>query len=829
MRISPPAIFIGVACHCLSIYGVVAKEFSFSPSWLGKNGGEVNLSILEKGGQLPGAYDVLVLLNGKLVDNTEIVFSQIGANSDLQPCLNQAQLVEYGIKVENYPRLFLENKDALGGKCANLSAIEQSRVDFDFYQMRLLLSIPQVAIKPLFSGMAPISTWDDGLPVFRMNYSANVVNTEISRRTGGAFRENSEYFRLEPGVNLGAWRFRNSSAWQSSSGKWSSSYAYAERGFYDAKSRLVLGERYTPSEIFGGVPFRGVMLKSDGNMVPYSQRSFVPMVRGIARTQARIEVKQDGYTIYDSVVAPGAFELIDLSTVGSGDLSVTVWETDGRPQRFVVPFSSPAIAVRKGYLDYHVMAGQYNSAIANVANSGIAQAAFMYGTPWDVTLSGGVQAASEYQSAVAGVGKSYGYWGALSFDMTQSWGQRNNKPSESGVFGRIRYSVSTPDAETSLFLDASRYSSTFNSLSDVLDTYTDGGYGNYRNAAFNDRKKDQLSLGLIQRVGRWGSVNINASRGHYWWRSGSKDYIRAGYSTYWRDISISFDGALDKNISASTDRVVSMNVSVPFEMFWASYRAASSTGRAISHEVGLQGDAFNRQLNWDVRQRYQAGEGDNSNGGALNMGWNGTYGQFGGNYSYSNGMKQTGVNARGAVLVHPQGITLSQSLGQTSVLVEAPGADGVAVGGVPGVATDFRGYTVLPYAAPYQENIVSLDPASFGEDLELPQTDMKVIPTEGALVRAVFTPRIGARALIHLRRQDGRPVPYGALSTLGGESIAGSGVVGSGGELYMSGLPAQGKLALRWGNEKGQACNAEYQLPERKTESGIYTFSALCQ
>ncbi len=43
------------------------------------------------------------------------------------------------------------------------------------------------------------------------------------------------------------------------------------------KSRLTVGESYTPSDIFDSVPFRGLMLASDENMVPYSQREFAPV------------------------------------------------------------------------------------------------------------------------------------------------------------------------------------------------------------------------------------------------------------------------------------------------------------------------------------------------------------------------------------------------------------------------------------------------------------------------------------------------------------------------------------------------------------------------
>ena len=63
----------------------------------------------------------------------------------------------------------------------------------------------------------------------------------------------------------------------------------------------------------------------------------------------------------------------------------------------------------------------------------------------------------------------------------------------------------------------------------------------------------------------------------------------------------------------------------------------------------------------------------------------------------------------GGVLVHQNGVTLSQPLGDTVALVQAPGASGVDVLNQTGVSTDWRGYAVVPYLTPYRRNIVGLD------------------------------------------------------------------------------------------------------------------------
>ncbi|XPE64182.1 fimbria/pilus outer membrane usher protein [Shigella flexneri] len=59
------------------------------------------------------------------------------------------------------------------------------------------------------------------------------------------------------------------------------------------------------------VSFRGVQLASV-NMLPDSLKRFAPVVRGIAKSNAQITIKQNGYTIYQTYVWPGAVEISNL-------------------------------------------------------------------------------------------------------------------------------------------------------------------------------------------------------------------------------------------------------------------------------------------------------------------------------------------------------------------------------------------------------------------------------------------------------------------------------------------------------------------------------------
>ena len=126
------------------------------------------------------------------------------------------------------------------------------------------------------------------------------------------------------------------------------------------RAQLTLGESSAPGDIFDSIPFRGLQLASDEDMLPDSLKGYAPVVRGIARSHAQVNVWQNGHVIYQTYVAPGAFEITDIyPTGGSGDLYVTIKEADGSEQRLVVPFASVPVLQREGHLKYSLTGGEY--------------------------------------------------------------------------------------------------------------------------------------------------------------------------------------------------------------------------------------------------------------------------------------------------------------------------------------------------------------------------------------------------------------------------------------------------------------------------------------
>lgn len=178
--------------------------------------------------------------------------------------------------------------------------------------------------------------------------------------------------------------------------------------------------------------------------------------------------------------------------------------------------------------------------------------------------------------------------------------------------------------------------------------------------------------------------------------------------------------------------------------------------------------------------------------------------------------------------MHQNGVTLSQPLGDTVALVQAPGASGVDVLNQTGVSTDWRGYAVVPYLTPYRRNIVGLDGESFAEDVDMTLSSQTVIPTRGAVVRASFNPDVGARVLLTLLTRSGNPVPFGATVSNLNSPSDNAGIVGDGGQVYLAGMAESGRLQVKWGNDAAQQCQANYQLASQPESGGIRLVNGQC-
>jgi outer membrane usher protein len=324
-------------------------------------------------------------------------------------------------------------------------------------------------------------------------------------------------------------------------------------------------------------------------------------------------------------------------------------------------------------------------------------------------------------------------------------------------------------------------------------------------------------------------------REDYWNSDRSLASFGLGYSNSWRGISYGINWSHNRNTQGTTrtnDQQIAFNLNVPLNLWdnnnaWVNYSLNNTKGGATSHNLGLSGVALrDNSLSWGLQQTY--GTRGQGYGGNANLDYRGTYGEATAGYSYDKNTQRLNYGLNGSVAAHRNGVTLGQPLGETAALVAAPGADGASISNQTGVRTDFRGYALVPYLTPYRRTEVALSPDTLPDDVDLPQSSRRVTPTRGALVRADFTPRVGARVLMTLKQANGQPVPFGAtVSDSDPEAAPGSSIVGDGGQVYLSGVSPQGSLQVKWGS--GEQCRVSYQLPQTTQPDGISQMEGACR
>ena len=797
---------------------------------------KADLSAFESGSQAPGIYHVDIIVDDAFLETGDIQFTASKADNgdaSLQPCLSLAQLKRWGVKTALFPAL-----DAEKSECVNLQAIPQASADFQFAAQRLVLSIPQAAIDLPARGYVPPEMWDEGITAAMLNYSLSGANSRA--RAGEGVSSNTQYANLRPGVNIGPWRLRNYTTWsRDAAGKdqWDTVYSYLQRAVIPLKAQLTLGDSSAPADVFDSVPFRGVQLASDDDMLPDSLKGYAPVVRGIARTNAQVVIRQNGYQIYQSNVAPGAFEITDMyPTGGAGDLDVTIKEADGSEQHFTLPYASVPVLQREGRLKYALTGGQYRAYNSSVEKAPFGQVSGIYGLRNGITLYGGVQGSGKYQSFAVGTGKNMGDFGALSADVTQAWSTLAHTAKTQGQSLRARYSKNVLNTGTNFSIAGYRYSTRgYYGLQDVLDSYGDS-------SALQNRRRNRVELTMSQTLGdERGALTLSAAREDYWNTDKSMASWSVGYNNNWNNISYGVTWTYSKNGgptssgSGSTktydhDQLLAFTVSVPLDKFlpqtWANYGLNTSKNNGTTHSIGMNGVALdNSALNWNIQQGY--GTDGVGYTGTLNGDYKGTYGEVTAGYGYDKNSERLNYGVQGGILAHADGITLSQPLGETNALIKAPGAHGVNIRNQSGVRTDYRGYTVVNNLSVYRKNDLALDPENMPDDVELEINTRTVTPTRGAVVKADYLSKAGRRVLMTLTTHD-QFVPFGAVVTLADDDKS-SFIVGDRGQVYLTGLRDQGTVLATWGHQPHQQCRADFSLPNGSQYGGITDISVSCR
>ncbi|UOB26640.1 fimbrial biogenesis outer membrane usher protein [Pseudomonas orientalis] len=793
-----------------SITAEATQSARYNTSFLQGAGSAVDLDLLLSPSRvIPGQYRVDVYSNEVLVGRRDIDFELMPGSHQVEACLTLDIVQQLGIDMGKLEAGGLLRPDAQD-TCHDLpTLIDKATVSYDPARLRLAITVPQVAMQRGMRGYVDPALWDSGVAAAFVNYqlSSNRNHTDTATSV-------SNNLGLRNGINLGAWRLRNESNFSSRTGqpnRFSSNRSYLQRDITALKGQFSAGDIFSDSQIFDSVRYRGVKLSSDEGMRADSERGYAPIIRGVAETNATVEIRQNNYILYTTSVPPGPFEINDIYPSGSnGDLQVTIIEADGRRRETQQAFSSLPVMVRKGQLNYSVSAGQYNSHAEGLDTPKFFSSTLAYGMSSNMTGILGVQASDAFKAMSLGIGRNTPI-GAVSFDVTHSASQAGDQ-STSGNSLRMLYAKTFTGTDTNFTLAAYRYSTEgYRTLSEHIEDLSAEGQRRGNSKTRTDLTISQ-SLGRNQ---RFGNLYLNATDQRYWGRGGTQS-LSAGYSNSWRDLSYNLGVTHTKDIGnngpSNNDTQVNLSLSFPLGSTPRAPRAfvsANTQKSGNNTQLGVNGYLSE---NSDTYYSVQAGNSSTSGStGSASLSTRSSFVDANVGYSQGRGYSSQNLNLAGSVVAHAGGINLGQTLGETFALAEVPGAPaGVKIASYSGTQTGANGFAVIPNTQPYRVNWISLDTRDLGTNIEIENATQQVVPRRGAAVLVRYLAESGRRVQFELFDGAGTPLPFGAaLEDATGKQIA---ISDPNGKALALVTEQHATLTIKWA---GQQCEAGYSLPER--------------
>lgn len=833
--------------------GAQAIEVEFNSAFLP----DVDLSLYQTGNPvMSGQYRADILLNDQLTFRQTIQINSQENGRNPVVCITRSLLQQLGV---NVAKLLAKAEASTNEECQSLpNIIPDASADFTPDNHILNISIPQAFLLRTARGHVNPELWDQGITAALFSYQLNSYRNRTSRGN-----DDSAFGGLTAGFNVGSWRFRHkgSISWQrnvandysflhahtesedaalenqlttnsinnnQSRFNYRSTNSYLQRDVAALKSQLTLGESNTSGEIFDTLPYRGIQLASDDRMVPLSMRGYAPVIRGVARSNARVTISQAGNLLHQTTVSPGAFIINDLYAIGyGGDLHVTVLEADGSEHSFIVPYASVSQLLRPETMRFSLTAGEYHNNFSE-QHAKLLQGTLQYGLNNTFTIFAGAQFSNYYTATLGGL--AFGTpIGAMAIDITHAETKlAADVPKGQSI--RLSYSKNFHSTGSNFTLAAYRFSKRnfldFNNAMQLLHGESKGF-----DTSWQTPTRSRLSLTANQDMGGWGQLAVSGYTQRYWNRAKSDLQYQFSYSNQYKHLSYSFSANRNRTETGKMENNLMLAINLPLD-----FSAGSAFRPQLTAQIGrdpyghfrqhasLSGNTGEeRQYNYSASISRDGAS--NSNNTALSGQYTGAHSMLSASLGHGKGYTSMSLGASGTMVAHAGGITLSPYHGETMALLSAPGAKGARVMGYSSLRLDSKGNALIPYLRAYELNEVGIDPRGSSVNVELTETSQQVVPRAGAVVHLRYGTSQGRALLLSVRLEDGSVLPFGAAVTDSeGNPV---GMVGQGGQLYARIKPETLHLLSNWGSKAHQQCLLVLP-PATKDVSQLQQLDAVC-
>jgi len=781
----PCFMVFNISLFSVELHAEDTTRYTFDNAVLMGNASLNDLRSFNAAGLLPGTYIVDIYINDSWRGRRELLFKK-NKRGDLVSCYSGQFLKGLGVTPDKM-NAALAAQPSHCGTIAEWDSSGNASEQLNAAQLELRISIPQAYVDNIESNYVQPELWQPGIPAINFSYNADYYSSQL--RGNDRSSTDSAWLGMDIRTSAGGWLLEHfgSQSWDSKAGShYANNRTTLKRPIIGWKSMFSAGKFYTDSQMFDSIALLGVGLASEDLMRPDSTLNWAPVIRGVAETNARVTITQDGQTIHQTSVPAGPFSIESVLPANTGgELLVTIQESDGRIRRFTVPYSTVPQLLKPGVSRYGIAVGAVDEDNYD-EDPFAAQTFWQYGLNNYLTLYTGAFGFERYQSALIGSGLNTKL-GAFAIDVTQS---RLNLDDDrhQGQQYRLTWNRTLPWSQTALWLEATFSSHHFYGQRDALDVLD---AANSDRQYLSLREKQSLSASINQPLSdTWGSFYLSGSLKKYWDQQDNYRQYAVGYTNAWGNLTWSISAQRfwneDERGSVTKDDQIMLSFSYFLPRDNAGFTQISSdsysnNGKASNTRLGFTTSTDDENnIIWGLNTGYVRG-------GDAEWGANGMvrtpYTTLNGTWSQSNSWHQISGGMSGMLVGHAGGVTFSPERADTVALVHAPDAHGARLDGVPGTRFDKNSYAIMPWLRPWRVNDVTIDPKGSTEGLTFTKTQSKVVPFEGNVIPVSFETTLRRQTIIYPRIQGQQKIPFGAV--IRDRDNKHIGYVGQGGALYI--------------------------------------------
>ncbi|MCI2290021.1 fimbrial biogenesis outer membrane usher protein [Enterobacter sp. I4] len=784
-------IYSAIPLMLLDAPSLHAREVTFDTDILKSRGLGIDLNryFAEAPRFLPGTHSVSVKVNGNNRGTAAVRFSEDGTMCVDNDFLEFAGLMPVPIKAnETCHDLRSDYAQAVINPLPNQETVE--------------LYLPPEALNSL---SADVKNFQHGGTAGMLNYSLFSTKSDYSGSDGSSNRYSQA--SLEAGFNAMDWSLRSRYILTDDDGNRNaeSIYTYAEHVFVPQRLTMQVGEVNAMSDVLSGIPITGVQLMPTSGL---QKDSTGVSVSGIARTsQARVEVRQNGRLIFNTLVPAGPFTLDDVPMVRNNvDLDVTVVESDGSSNHYIVPAASVKARNLSRPNGLTVSAGQVRGIDSDYSDPLVFNVSDGWRIfPWMNLLASGV-VAEDYQAAGA----------RTEFMVTDGWNVSTSMAaskahfgdSDNGIKNELQSDYSLTE-NVGLSASVAHYSGDYRELADAMDDDYEGYDNSYSgNVRWSSQLAGAFSAGL--------SYNQAAGEGE-----DSRYLLLTWGKTFkYASINVNWQSAVGSTDDDQDDDLLYINLSIPLggSQSLSSYmrKQGDSTSYGLANSGSLGSDT-NYYISADRDQETK----ENSFNGNVNTNLHYTQLSVGGGTSGDN-QRNYNATLSGGIAMHKNGVTFSPySIKDTFAIarLSEPKA-GVEITTPQGtVWTDRWGQAVIPGLTEWRNSRIEVDANKLPQSMTLANGTKYIAAAHGSVSEVSFKVLNSRRVMLRIKQADGKPLTKG-LSVVDDKDNYIVTVVDDG-HVFLN--DADRVAALYAINDDNQRlCRLEFALPEKHDEDAFY-------